>query len=132
MVELLGLLAARGNDVSHAGVAVVDGRRQLLLFTDSAPGSLAAARIGTAAGAAASVAPPIAELEPETLSEREVASLARPAREISLQRSSDPNGESDARWVWMAVLVLLLIELALRRRAARPLATAVEEHARAA
>jgi len=132
MVQLLGRLSARGNDVSRSGVAVVDGRRQLVLFTDSVPGSLASARVVAAAGAVASVAPSVAELEPETLSERAIESLARPVRNASRQRSSDPNGESDGRWLWMAVFVLLLIELPLRRRTARPPLAAGEERARAA
>jgi len=132
MVDLLKGLSARGNDVSRFGVRSVGGRRQLLLFTDSAPGSLASARITADAAAALSVAPPVAELEPETLSEREVQALARPARNASPRRSPDANGESDARWLWIAVIALLVIELPLRRRAQGAVASAVEERTRAA
>ncbi len=131
MVDLLRRVNARANDASASRVAVMGNRRQLVLFTDSAPASLASARITAMADSALSAAPSLAELEPETLSEREVASLARPALKSS-SRSRDPNGASDGRWLWAVVLVLLLIELPLRRMAPRPASPAVEERARAA
>ena len=132
MADLLRRINARGNDVSKATVTVVGNRRELLLFTDSAPASLASVRIVAAARAAVSAGTALTELEPETLSEREVASLARPARSGTTPRSSDPNGESDARWFWAVVLVLLVIEVPLRRMTPRRDAAAVEERARAA
>ena len=131
MVDLLRRMSDRGNDVQRSSVAIVGNRRQLALRTDSAPASVASARIAEAADAALSSAPPLTELEPETLSERDVQSLERQASNTS-RRSSDPNGESDARWLWAVVFVLLLIELPLRRRISRPAATAIEEPARAA
>jgi len=132
MVDLLRRVSGRGNDVTRSTVAVVGDRRQLLLFTDSAPASLASARIAADAASAESVAPPLAELEPEALSQQEVKALERPARNASPSRSSDPNGDSDARWFWLAAFILCLIELPLRRRAVRPGAAAPEERARAA
>jgi len=131
MVDLLRRMSDRGNDVQRSSVAIVGNRRQLALLTDSAPASVASARIAEAADAALSSAPPLTELEPETLSEKDVQSLERQASNTS-RRSSDPNGESDARWLWAVVFVLLLIELPLRRRISRPAATAIEEPARAA
>jgi len=62
----------------------------------------------------------------------EVQSLPRPARNASARGSPDGNGESDARWLWVAVIGLLMIELPLRRRAQGAVASAVEERARAA
>ena len=132
MAELLARLNAHGSDVQRSAVALLGNQRQLVLFTDSAPGSLASARIVAAADSALSSAPALSELEPETLSEQEVASLERPARNTVRSRPGDPNGASDARWLWAVVLLLLLIELPLRRRAARPAAPTIEERARAA
>jgi len=132
MADLLRRVNAHGDDVTRSTTANINGRRQLVLFTDSAPGSLAAARIAAAADSAMALAPPPSERETETLAERELASLERPARTTNSRRSRDPNGESDARWLWAIVIVLLLIELPLRRVAARRAPTVVEEHARAA
>ena len=132
MVDLLRRLNANGNDVQRSAVEAAGNRRRLVLLTDSAPGSMASVRIAAAADFALSPAPPLAELETETLSEREVASLERPARSASRSRPGDPNGESDARWLWAVVFLLLLIELPLRRRTTRPVVPATEGRARAA
>lgn len=132
MVDLLRRATADGNDIQRSGVVVAGTRRQLVLFTDSAPASFAAVRVAAAANAALSVAAPIEELEPETLTESELTSLERRTPSASPPRSRDPNGESDARWLWAAVFVLLLLELPLRRRVSRSAAPAVEERARAA
>ena len=132
MAELLARLNAHGSDVQRSAVALLGNQRQLVLFTDSAPGSLASARIVAAADSAMSAAQALSELEPETLSDQEVASLERPARNTVRSRPGDPNGESDARWLWAVVLLLLLIELPVRRRATRPAAPTIEERARAA
>ena len=132
MADLLRRLNGHGDDVTKSVVADINGRRRLVLFTDSAPASLAAARIAAVATSAISPAAPLNELGPEVLSEREVASLQRPGRTTTSPRSRDPNGESDARWLWAAAIVLLLIELPLRRRVPRRAASVVEERARAA
>jgi len=132
MVALLARLDAHGNDVQRSAVALLGNQRQLVLFTDSAPGSLASARLVAAADSVLSSARVLSELESETLSESEVASLERPARNTLRSRPGDPNGTSDARWLWAVVLLLLLIELPLRRRATRPAAPAIEDRARAA
>jgi Aerotolerance regulator N-terminal len=132
MVDLLARVNAQGNDVRRSAVAGYGSRRQLVLFTDSAPGSLASARIVAAANRALSAAPPLAELEPETLSDRELESLQRTTRTGTLSRSTDPNGESDARWLWLAAGLLLLIELPLRRERSRAVASVAAERARAA
>jgi len=131
MVDLLRRASAHGNDVQRSAVEVAGNRRRLVLVTDSAPGSMASVRIAAAAAFALSPVPPFAELQQETLSEREVASLERPARSTSGSRPGDPNGESDAPWLWAVVFLLLLIELPLRR-STRSVAPAGEERARAA
>ena len=132
MVDLLRRVNPHGSDIRRSGMATLDNRRQLVLVTDSAPASPASVRIAAAANAALSAAPALGELEPETLSEREIESLERRAASTSLPRSRDPNGESDARWLWAAAFILLLIELPLRRRVVRQAAPAIEEEARAA
>jgi hypothetical protein len=132
MVDLLRRADPRNDDVQRSRAAVIGNRRQLFLFADSAPATLASMRLTAMADSATSVWTPLAELEPETLSDGKLRSLERPARNASLPRTRDPNGESDARWLWAAVFALLLIELPLRRLARRPAAPTVEERARAA
>jgi hypothetical protein len=132
MVDLLRGVNARGDDVQRSAVAVVGNRRQLILFTDSAPGSPASARIAAATDAFRFGPPALAELETETLSQQEVVSLEQKAQSSARPRPGDPNGASDARWLWAVVFLLLLIELPLRRRATQPAAPAIEERARAA
>ena len=129
MVGLLARLHARGDPIPRSAVA----GKQLVLFTDSAAGSAAAARIVAEANRAMSVAPTVAELEPETFSEREIEALQQLPRTGGRARSADPNGQSDARWLWLAALVLLLIEIPLRRHARRSeMSSVVSERARAA
>jgi hypothetical protein len=133
MVGLLARLHARGDPIPRSAVAGSGERRQLVLFMDSAAGSAAAARIVAEANRAISVAPRVAELEPETLSEREIEGLQQLPRAGGRARSADPNGQSDARWLWLAALVLLLIEIPLRRHARRSeMSSVVSERARAA
>ena len=132
MVDLLRRVTDRGTDLQRSGVSVIENRRQLVLFTDSAPAALASVRLAAAANAALSAAPALEELAPETLSDRELSSLERGTPTTSQPRSRGPNGESDARWLWAVVFVLLLIELPLRRRVGRRVAPTIEEQARAA
>jgi hypothetical protein len=133
MVGLLARLHARGDPIPRSAVAGSGERRQLVLFMDSAAGSAAAARIVAEANRAISIAPRVAELEPETLSEREIEGLQQLPRAGGRARSADPNGQSDARWLWLAALVLLLIEIPLRRHARRSeMSSVVSERARAA
>jgi len=132
MVDLLRRLNARGTDLQRSAVVVSGNRRQLVLFTDAAPGSPASARIVADANLATSVAPPLPELEPETLSDAEVELLQRTTRTGSLARSANPNGASDARWFWLSALLLLALEIPLRRRTPRTIAPVAAEPARAA
>jgi hypothetical protein len=100
------VLAARG---------VVDGREQLLLLIEADAGSLVSAALIAATYRALSGEPPASELEPSSLSDDLLASWQRPASPAVLPTTPDGNRESDGRWFWLVVLVLLIAESVLRR-----------------
>jgi hypothetical protein len=82
---------------------------------------------------ATSSAPSFGERESEMLSDSVLRSIERaPADAVPDQhRPLDGDGPSDARWLWLAVLGLLLVEWRVRRTT--PLArTETEARARAA
>jgi hypothetical protein len=132
MVDLLARIEARGISVTRSGVADVSGRSRLALFTSVAPSSLDAVRLAALARQATSVAPPMQELDPATIPNASLAAWQRSPSDVPSQlRPLDREGPSDARWLWIGALVLLLIEQRVRRlrEMAAPVA---EERARAA
>jgi hypothetical protein len=94
---------------------VVDGREQLLLLLRTDAGSLVSAALIAATYRALSGIPPASELEPSSLSDELLASWQRPASPAVLPTTPDGNRESDGRWFWLIVLVLLMAESVLRR-----------------
>jgi len=101
--------------------AEFEGRVTLVLVTNTGAESLTMPALLAAARAVSSPQPDVAELETARFSDRVLASLYRePATE--LQRSAfagSPNaveGESDGRWLWLLVLLLLGAEALFRRR----------------
>jgi hypothetical protein len=134
MADLLVRLRAEGFAVTPSGVARVAERERFVLFTDDMPGSLAAVRLMAIAARAMSMAPPARELDPESLPEATIASLQRPVPNVapSGARPRDENAPSDRRWLWLAALTLLLLEVPLRRQRTVSPSTRVEETARAA
>jgi hypothetical protein len=134
MVDLLVRLRAEGFGPTASGVGRVDGRDRLVLVTNLAAGSLRAARLASIAEGAASVAPPIAELDGELLPDAEIARWQRPVPTDapSSVRRQETNAPSDGRWLWLAALALLLIEIPLRRQRLHSRPASVEENARAA
>lgn len=126
------LAAARRADLAvvAAGDATIDGTSRFVLVTDARPLSLDAARLVSIARHATSSAPSFAELEVETLSDGVLRSIERaPADAVPDQhRPLDGEGPSDARWLWLAVLALLLVEWRLRRTTA---SARIETEARA-
>ncbi len=131
MSDLLWRARLRTLPVDSAGVADLQGHRRLVLFTSAAPGTLPAARLIAAAREAMSAAPSLAELETSVVSAAEVAGWRRAAADVPPSTTENDNGPSDARWFWLAALVLMLVELRLRRTSDSP-ATLTEERARAA
>ena len=132
MVDLLAKIEARGISVTRSGVADVIGRSRLALFTRAAPSSLEAVRLAALARQATSVAPPTRELDPATIPAASLAAWQRSPSDVpSQQRPLDREGPSDARWLWIAAVVLLLIEQRVRRLRDVP-AQVAEERARAA
>jgi hypothetical protein len=133
-LALLSRIRRSGIAISSAGDADVGGRRRLMLVANVAPASLDAARLVSLARQAMSAAPSAAELEPATVSDDELTTWERPAAPVATStrfRPSDENGPSDARWLWVVALVLLLVEWRLRRRAMAAQAAPLER-ARAA
>jgi hypothetical protein len=99
--------------VTRAGVASVDGRERLLLFTDAAPGTVEAAALALAAAAALGGRTPAAEREPAALPDARLETWRRPAGTVDLP--ADDTGDSDGRWLWLLALALLGAETLLRR-----------------
>ncbi|HEX3866766.1 MAG TPA: BatA domain-containing protein [Gemmatimonadaceae bacterium] len=133
MVDLLADAERDSLGVTMSGVAVVNDQSRLVLFTSSEPGSLASVRLAASAGRATSIAAPSWERDPETLSSAERAALQRPARDPASQgRPLDGDGPSDARWLWIGALALMLIEFPLRRRHGAVATSRDEARARAA
>jgi hypothetical protein len=132
MVDLLAAIEENGMRVTRSGVAGIGGRSRLVLVTDAAPGSLDAVRMAALARRATSIAPAARESEPESIPDATLAAWQRPSADVRSQvRPRDREGPSDARWLWIAALALLLIEQFFRRR--RRESTAIEaEQARAA
>jgi hypothetical protein len=132
-LDLLDALRAAGLPVSFAGNADVEGTRRFVLATSAEPTSLEAARLVAAARRATSAARSATELEPGVVSDAELRTWERPATvsPATQHRPLDDNGPSDARWLWMLVLALLIVEWRVRRNgpSAAPIA---REQARAA
>jgi hypothetical protein len=115
-----GLAVARdvaGRPVIAAASDTVGGRERLLLFSSADAGSVATAALIASTRRALSLAAPLSELEPSTIADNVLASWQRePASTAATRLSSNSNqGESDGRWLWAAVLVLLGVETWLRR-----------------
>lgn len=134
MVDLPSRLLTEGFGPTGFGVARVRDRERLVLFTDVAPGSLPAAQLTAMAAGAASVAPSPRELDRDFLPDAAIASLQRPVPNDAPapNRQAETNVPSDGRWLWLAALVLLLLEIPLRRRVTSSGSAHVEENARAA
>jgi hypothetical protein len=127
--ESLSVRAVKG--LTHTPT---NGTHRLILLADSAPGSIASARMAAIAQRALSVAAPTFELEPRTIPGGELAAMQRPpANDVPTQlHPTDADGPSDARWLWLAALLLLALEIPLRRRRAATPSMSTEERARAA
>jgi hypothetical protein len=118
---------ASGRPAVIGGEATVQGRDRLVLFPLDAAGSLTSAALIGAATRALSVAPPVDELDPAFISDSALSAWQRPPGATGRATRGD---ESDGRWLWVLVLVLLVVETFLRRTPQGPAATAVAADAR--
>jgi hypothetical protein len=131
-LALVAGLRDAGVAVAAVGDGVVNGARRFVVATDANPASLDAARIVNAARRAASAAPDAKELDPTVVSDADLAAWQRaPDASTAPRAHSNEEGPSDARWLWSAVLALLLVEWWIRRMQPAPRAVAAER-ARAA
>ena len=108
-----------GRPVILAAETTVREREHLTLYSLADAGSLTSAALFAAVAQATSLAPPSRELEPSSISDQQLASWRRdPAAETRPRRTS-PNGtadgDSDGRWLWIAVLTFLALETWMRR-----------------
>jgi hypothetical protein len=108
-----------GGDPDNAG--------RLLVFADAAPHTLLAAAVIRSVLHAAAIEVPTTESVATTYSVADLHRWERPAREVTAQEWSQGQIWSDARWVWLAVLVLLFGESLIRRQ--RPRVSEADSHA---
>jgi hypothetical protein len=114
------------------GHGVVEGRDRLLLFSAADGGTVALASLVAAVRTAVSVAPAVSELEPAVFSDSVLRAWERAAPQAGARSFGDAStGVSDARWGWVVVLLLLVLESWMRRtaRLAPPAAAVLEDRA---
>src|SRR5690606_6492764 len=99
--------------VAHAGVADVDGRERLLLFTDVAPGSVEAAALTLAVANAVAARTPASERDSAVLPDAELDKWRRVPGAVTAPQ--DETEGFDGRWFWLLALALLALETVLRR-----------------
>ncbi len=120
-------------DITLSDIARQDtlgGRPALLLFSSADAGSLATAALLAAARRAVAPAADLHEEEPAVITDDALARWQRPpsdALRAAPNSAADvtTDGESDARWLWLLVLLLLGIETVWRRRLRTPSAESV-------
>jgi hypothetical protein len=100
---------------------------RLLVFVDAAPHSLLAAAVIHGVLREVALDPAPGESATTTYSNDDLRRWERPASDVSATDSSRGQSWSDARWVWLAVLFLLLAESLVRRR--RRAVAEAERHA---
>ena len=123
--------ADSGRPLVVAGQRTVDGREQLLFYSLADAGSLASAALFAAINQSTSRMSSARSFEPSTISN---ATLAAWQRSPSNVRTGSPtnNDESDGRWLWGLVIVLLGVETWLRREGRSSAAAYEIAHDRAA
>jgi len=127
------LVVAAAARAGHLPPEVLDARSdpdepgRLLVFVDAAPQSLLAAAVVRGVLREVALDPAPGESVPTTYSNDDLRRWERPAGDVTAQESSRGQSWSDARWVWLAVLFLLLAESLVRRR--RRAVAEAESHA---
>jgi hypothetical protein len=111
-------------DVVAPVAAAINGESHLVVVMNAQPASLISAAIMRATARA--VAPPAAADLAATHSAEQLKSWERPPSSTTPDTTQIPE-ESRGRWLWLAALVLLVIERVIAQRARRPLAAAHTE-----
>jgi predicted nucleic acid-binding protein len=106
--------AAAEGVAAYAAAAEIGATTRLVVFTDARAGTLDLARLTAALVKAASAAPPASELDPGVADSAQIAALARGAATTAARGDGLSPTESDGRWFWLPVLLLLLMEGWLR------------------
>jgi hypothetical protein len=89
------------------------GPRGLVVLSDADAGSLEAAEVVAAIANALNQVTPIAESDPRLIADTDLQAWTRTAESSDVRLAGEPQG----RWLWMAVVGLLLVETFVRRRA---------------
>lgn len=119
-----GLVLARNANGSPVVTAVedsADGHNRLLLVSSADAGSVSTASLVAATRRALSRATPLSELEPTTTPDDVLASWQR-SPSASPVADTTNTGASDGRWLWAFALILLGVEMWLRRARPEPAA----------
>jgi len=119
---------ASGKPRLVAGAAHRAGNVTLMFFSLTAPGDLFSAALVRAVARASAANVPAGEQEPETIAADQLLRWSRPASPAPI--GSGGATDSDGRWVWVIVLLLLFVETWMRRRTI-PAAPATTEVPRA-
>jgi hypothetical protein len=117
-IENDSLLPSVGSVVT-AGSAFLDGRRAMLLFVSDSATPYAAAAVAVAVLRASAPATPAGEIDPAVIPDAMLRSWEREPKPPPPSRLRGLFDESDGRWLWVAVLLLLGAEWWIRR--SRPL-----------
>ena len=115
----------RGNAVVYVAQSTVGGSRSLVFFHRGVLANLSAPALLAATNAASELPIRMGENERLSLGDEALAKLAREpgaidsaATQHSAERTlAGASGLSDARWIWLAALLLLGVEAIMRRRA---------------
>lgn len=114
--ERPALRGVGGNSaVVHAARAEVSGRETLVLFPSFPPDELASVVLIAAVARAVAPPPSPLELEPERIPAETLRQWERRS-DVGLKLPAQATGESDGKWLWLAVLVMLGAEALVRRR----------------
>jgi hypothetical protein len=111
-------------DILAPLAAPINGERHLVLVMNVQPASLMSAAVMRAAARA--VAPPSAADVTVTHTAEELKVWERPPAAVAPDGSRVPE-ESRGRWLWLAALVLMVIERVIAQRARRPRTAAPTE-----
>jgi hypothetical protein len=115
--------SANGTPVVLAGAALLNGGDHLVLLPLTDESSLTSAALIAAATRAMSNAPTVAERGAESIPDSALRAWQRAPSKSAVVTAVDSDA-SDGRWLWIAALVLLVIETLIRRTPPRTIALA--------
>jgi len=107
-----------------AVAAPINGERHLVLVMNVQPASLMSAAVMRAAAGAVAPAPTVEGTVTHTA--EQLKAWERPPAAVAPDGSRVPD-QSRGRWLWLAALVLMIVERVIAQRARRPRTTAHTE-----